>query len=137
MKNRAFIPAYFLFILTYIVVYDILILTVQHSDLSLRDWVFKPAVDMYNLEPFAYIVFLATLIAFLTSFKALDKRAKLKELRIVGDKCDEGRDFHYAISILKDTRFSYVLGQNPFIELNGLEYMYYNLRYISLALEIF
>lgn len=135
MKNRVLIPAYLLYTLTYIIVYDILILNAYHPDLSLMGWVLRPAIDMYNLKPLAYIVFLAISFVFLISFRALDKRAKAKELKIAEDKYCEGRDFLYAISILKDTRFSYVLVQNPFIELNSLEYIYHNLRYLRLTLE--
>ena len=123
--------------IAYMVAYDSLILAIHHPGMSAFQWLIRPIIDLYHLNVTAIVMLIFSMTSFFIAFDITIKKAKMKELRIVGDKCDEGREFYYAISILKDTRFSYILGQNPFIELNGLEYTYYNLKYIRLALELF
>ena len=121
----------------YMIAYDSLVLAIHHPEMSVFQWLIRPIIDLYHLNVIAIVMLIFSMISFFIVFDITIKKAKIKELRKVGKKCDEGRDFQYAISVLRDTRFSYVLGQNSFIELNSLEYIYYNLRYIRLALELF
>ena len=123
--------------LIYMVAYNGLALVIYDLDVTLFQWLIRPIIDLYHLNTIAIVMLVVSITSFFIASNIITKRAKLKELRKVGKKCDEGRDFQYAISVLRDTRFSYVLGQNSFIELNSLEYIYYNLRYIRLALELF
>ena len=123
--------------LIYMIAYNGLALVIYDLNVTLFQWLIRPIIDLYHLNTIAIVMFVVSTTSFFITSNIITKRAKLKELRKVGKKCDEGRDFQYAISVLRDTRFSYVLGQNSFIELNSLEYIYYNLRYIRLALELF
>ena len=123
--------------LIYMVAYNSLALVIYDLDVTLFQWLIRPIIDLYHLNTITIVMLVVSITSFFIASNIITKRAKLKELRKVGKKCDEGRDFQYAISVLRDTRFSYVLGQNSFIELNSLEYIYYNLRYIRLALELF
>ena len=123
--------------LIYMVAYNGLALVIYDLDVTLFQWLIRPIIDLYYLNIVAIVMLISSMVSFFFAFNMINKKGKMKELRKVGKKCDEGRDFHYAISILRDSRFSYVLGQNSFIELNSLEYIYYNLRYIRLALELF
>ena len=123
--------------LIYMVAYNSLALVIYDLDVTLFQWFIRPIIDLYHLNTIAIVMLVFSTTSFFITSDIISKKSKLKELRKVGKKCDEGREFQYAISILKDSRFSYVLGQNSFIELNSLEYIYYNLRYIRLALELF
>ena len=123
--------------LVYMIAYNGLALVIHDLDVTLFQWMIRPIIDLYHLNVIAIAMLIVSMTSFFITSNIITKRAKLKELRKVGKKCDEGREFQYAISVLRDTRFSYVLGQNSFIELNSMEYLYYNLRYIKLALELF
>jgi len=67
--------------------------------------------------------------------KELDKlRSDFAEVKKLRENSD---NFYYAISILKDSRFSYVLCENGMIEIKALEHTYDNLNYIKVALDVF
>ncbi|MCK5012865.1 MAG: hypothetical protein KAS66_03515 [Candidatus Omnitrophica bacterium] len=123
--------------LVYMIAYNGLALVIHDLNVSLFQWFMRPIVDLYHLNIIAIVMLVFSMTSFFITSDIVSKKSKLKELRKVGKKCDEGREFHYAISILRDSRFSYVLGQNSIIELNSMEYLYYNLRYLRLSLELF
>ena len=80
------------------------------------------------------------------AFAVLRWRKDFRELQEIRDKIakidslesnrKDSIDFYYAVTILKDTRFSHVLCENGMIYIRALEHTRNNLEYVEATLKL-
>lgn len=123
--------------LLYMMIYNTIIFVTLHPYLSPREWLFKPLVDIYyfNCFPIVILVFVFCFCfthLFFDATENIKKRLKSKETI---ERTRDAEKFFYAVSILKNTRFSHVLNENAFIEIQSLQYLFYKIESIKELLE--